>query len=195
MRSAVNNGQWNFSSKWWTNRVAYNTGDRSGRKNVKKRAFYTKRVKAIKIELNRRTFVFSMPNGLYNKYTLRDLVNRAAGLQFASPGWRKTRFDVFGFISERDPRSPSKYYCGNFGVHYTPYFSASQNSKTSHCSAVSRLGLLLSSSRRCAATNRMKPTAAEGLGVWYQCKNYNVGSGRVDSRGKNFFSRATVWVM
>jgi len=160
---------------------------------VKTAAFSRTRVTAVKIEMNKRTYIFPLPRSLSGRYTLQALARKAGGLQVAKPAWKGTRLDVFGVLSDNPRRTPNTRYCNNFGFHSTPYYAAAMDGR-SHCAAVARLGTVLGSSTACARRNGAKPNAAEGLGVWNSCTNKNAGAGRVDGNSV-VFKTATVWVM
>jgi len=191
----VNNNEWQYDSAWWTNRNVYRANDRSDNKNVKTSAFVNKRLTAIKIEMNLRTYIFEMKTRYAGHWTLRDLVSRRQGYQFREPRWKASRLDAFGIAGEKDPSTPNLWYCNNMAAHYTPYYQASIDSR-SKCGAVSRFGALLSNSAACAVTNRARPVVAEGVGLKYTCNNRKLSSGRLDgARGRAYFVPATIWVM
>jgi len=192
IRSRVDNTDWAYNSDWWTNDRSYNSENPADGMNVKMNAFYTERVNAIKIAMNKRTYIIALPSSMAGQYTLKDLVTRPVGYEATAPYWRGSALDVFGIASSRVRDTKNRWYCSNIGFHYTPYFQGAIDT-TAHCGAVSRLGALLSNDRTCMTADTGKPLAAEGLGLWNSCSNIHLGSGRLEEDRK-IFVPATVWV-
>jgi len=192
LKSRQNNDDWNYDSAWWTNDESHNADSNADNVNIKTAAFFTARVSAVKIDVNGRTYIFSLPLSVAGTYTLKELVVLRDGLQMSAPGWRGSALDVFDIASAQFRDTQNRWYCTNLGFHYTQFFQQTIDNNE-HCGAVSRIGALLSNNRDCQNINQVKAEAAEGLGLWNSCSGAKLGSGRLDGARK-LYSPATVWV-